>query len=63
ELEALEEINKQYRADIGTEADEELLVNALIDYYEKKIRLLKKLELEINRQKNEERTIGNTSTI
>ncbi len=63
ELEALEEINKQYRADIGTEADKELLVNALVDYYEKKIRLLKKLELEINRQKNEERTTNNISTI
>lgn len=63
EMEALEEINKQYRADIGTGADKELLVQALIDYYEKKIRLLRKLELEINRQKNEERTTHNTSAI
>lgn len=53
ELTALEEVNRQYRSDIGTEADTELLVEALVDYYEKKIRLLKKLELEINRRKNE----------
>ncbi len=55
ELEALEEVNQQYRKDIGTDADEDLLVAALIDYYEKKIRLLRKLELELNRQQNEER--------
>lgn len=56
ELEALEEVNQQYRKDIGTDADEDLLVAALIDYYEKKIRLLRKLELELNRRQNEERT-------
>ena len=60
ELKALEEVNKQYRGDIGTDADQELIVQALIDYYEKKIRLLKKLELEINRLENEKR---NTSAI
>lgn len=55
ELETLEEINQQYRMDIGTDVDQELLVSALIDYYEKKLRLLKKLELEINRYENEKR--------
>ena len=54
ELKMLEEINKEYRKDIGQDADQELLVEALIDYYEKKIRLLKKLELEIKRRQNEE---------
>lgn len=56
ELQAMEEVNRQYRKDIGSEADQDLLVEALIDYYEKKIRLLRKLELELNRQQNEERT-------
>lgn len=63
ELKALEEVNNQYRQDIGKAGDQELLVEALIDYYEKKIRLLKKLELEINRQKNEERTTTDLSAI
>lgn len=61
ELDALEKVNQQYRQDIGTEADQELLVEALIDYYEKKIRLLRKIELEINRQQNEERTTNTIS--
>lgn len=55
ELRALEQVNEQYRRDIGTDADPDLVVAALIDYYEKKIRLLKKLELEINRNENEKR--------
>lgn len=49
EMQTLEEINDLYRKDIGKAADQDQLVNALIDYYEKKIRLLKKLELEIDR--------------
>lgn len=49
EMKTLEEINELYRKDIGQMADQNRLVNALIDYYEKKIRLLKKLELEIER--------------
>ncbi|MCP4458333.1 MAG: hypothetical protein GY816_09980 [Cytophagales bacterium] len=63
EMRMLEEINKQYRADIGESADQELLVRALLDYYEKKIRLLKKLELEIKRQKNEETNTTDYSNI
>jgi len=51
ELELLEEINTMYRADIG-QVNEEQLVGVLIDYYEKKIKLLKKLELEIERNSN-----------
>lgn len=49
EMKTLEEINQLYRKDIGKAADQAQLVEALVDYYEKKINLLKKLELEINR--------------
>ena len=48
ELKMLEEINTMYRSDIG-KVSQEQLVAVLIDYYEKKIKLLKKLELEIER--------------
>ena len=51
ELTILEEINTMYRSDIG-KVKEEQLVEVLIDYYEKKIKLLKKLELEIERNSN-----------
>ena len=63
EMRMLDEINEQYRADIGENADQDLLVRALLDYYEKKIRFLKKLELEIKRQKNEEQNTTDYSTI
>lgn len=49
EMKTLEEINELYRKDIGLAAVQNELVRALVDYYEKKIKLLKKLELEINR--------------
>lgn len=58
ELEAIEEINSLYRSDIGL-ANEAELVKTLVDYYEKKIRILKKLELEIertNKLNNNEKT-------
>jgi len=48
EMAALEEVNDLYRQDIG-KINEDQLVEVLIDYYEKKLRLLKKLELEIKR--------------
>ena len=48
ELSLLEEINTMYRSDIG-KVDDAQLVRILIDYYEKKIKLLKKLELEVER--------------
>ncbi|MEP1096205.1 MAG: hypothetical protein ABJG78_13910 [Cyclobacteriaceae bacterium] len=64
EMKTLEEINELYRRDIGQVADQDQLVKALVDYYEKKIKLLKKLELEINRTKkfnNDEK--DNTDTL
>lgn len=48
ELETLDQINTLYRQDIG-KINEVQLVGVLVDYYEKKIRLLKKLELELKR--------------
>ncbi|MEP5610903.1 MAG: hypothetical protein ABJP45_01575 [Cyclobacteriaceae bacterium] len=64
EMKTLEEINNIYRRDIGRVPDQNELVKALVDYYEKKIKLLKKLELEINRtQKFNNDEKGNTDTI
>lgn len=63
ELNTLEEINTLYRKDIG-KINEDQLVGVLIDCYEKKIRLLKKLELEIertNKFNNDEET--NTDSV
>lgn len=51
ELKTLDQINQLYRADIGKVGNEDQLVQVLIDYYEKKIKLLKKLDLEISRDK------------
>ena len=53
ELNTLDRINEEYRQDTGVLVDEEQLVGVLIDYYEKRIRILKKLELEIRRTGNE----------
>ncbi|WP_425391303.1 hypothetical protein [Ekhidna sp.] len=60
ELHTLEEVNKLYRRDIGS-IHEDQLVNILIDHYEKKIRLLKKLELEIERTNKIEHNEKNTT--
>ena len=63
EMEALEEVNEIYRMDLGKGLTEDQLIDALIDYYEKKIKLLKKLELEINRtQKFNENETSNNRT-
>lgn len=64
EMQALEEINQLYRNDIGRVPDQQELVRALVDYYEKKIKLLRKLELEINRtNKNNKNETDNHTTI
>lgn len=55
EMNTLDEVNQLYRRDIKELGDNEQLVNVLIDYYEKKLKLLRKLELEIKRnQKTKE---------
>jgi len=53
ELAHLDEINVKYREDLKEGQVNEKLIEALIDHYEKKLKLLKKLELEINRKKHE----------
>lgn len=66
EMKILEDINEIYRKDIGQVADQDQLVDALIDYYEKKVRLLKKLELEIERTQKfnkDEKDDNNTLSI
>lgn len=65
ELNTLDKINTQYREDIG-KINEEQLVGVLIDCYEKKIRLLRKLELEIkrtNKFNNDEETYTNSVSL
>lgn len=56
ELQSLEKINEEYRNQIGSTLKKEKLIKILIDQYEKKLKTLKRIELEINRQKNEENT-------
>jgi len=50
ELQALEKINEKYRADIGKGVPEEELVKVLIDYYEKRLHLLIRIERELKRK-------------
>ena len=56
EISYLDSMNVEYREDIGSYVDSDKVVKSLIDYYEKKIRLLRRLELEINRDEIEEDT-------
>jgi hypothetical protein len=59
ELGILEEMNQEFQSDIS-QVENERLVQTLIDYYEKKTRLLEKILVGIERQKrqkNERRTI------
>ncbi len=60
ELEYLDDINEKFREDISKKVNQELLIKALVDYYEKKLKLLRRLELEINRKNNEKGQIINT---
>lgn len=50
ELSALEDVNMIYLADLK-ESEQERIVRSLIDYYEKKIQLLRRLQREIDRIK------------
>lgn len=54
EIDYIDELNVELRKDIDSNVNSEKLVKSLIDHYEKKIRLLERLELEINREKYEE---------
>ena len=50
ELSYLDTIRSEYLKDLPTAHDREKVIRALVDYYEKKLKILRKLELEINRQ-------------
>lgn len=56
ELMELESINAQYRSDLGSSVPKEELLTVLIDYYEKRLRLLHRLQMEIERN---QKTIEN----
>lgn len=49
ELKELESINKQYRSDLDAFAPKDELLSVLIDCYEKRLRLLQRLQMEIER--------------
>jgi hypothetical protein len=50
ELAALENINIKYRNDIGDGVPQEELIKVLIDYYEKRLHLLTRIERELKRK-------------
>lgn len=56
ELDYLDSLNQNIKGDLNKSVDRDKLVRMLIDYYEKKLKLLKKLELELNRTNHEKRT-------
>ena len=61
ELRLLDEVNEVFIKDLSTAAPEEQVVKAIIDYYEKKIRILNKIEQEQKRSQHE--TIDNNDPI
>jgi len=59
ELKLLDEVNEIFLKDLSTAAPEERVVQAIIDYYEKKIRILNKIELEQKRTRKHETSNNN----
>ncbi|MBK6285027.1 MAG: hypothetical protein IPF54_22435 [Draconibacterium sp.] len=57
ELNELDKIYNTYEKDLYEIGKNEQIINALLDYYEKKIRILNRLSLEIQKQKNHEKTV------
>ena len=53
ELATLDSIQQDYLKDLNDLKNQDKIIGVLIDQYEKKIKLLKKLELEIKRQQHE----------
>lgn len=49
ELNELENINQQYRGDLNQAVPQEELLEVLMDNYEKRLRLLRRLQMEIER--------------
>lgn len=52
ELNELDKVYKTYENDLFTTDENEQIIAVLLDYYEKKIRILNRLSLEIKKQKN-----------
>ena len=53
ELAYLDTVRADYLKDLPKVQNREKVIRALVDYYEKKLKILHKLELEINRQQHE----------
>lgn len=54
ELTELDKVYGEYEKDLKELGGNEQIINALLDYYEKKIRILNRLSLEIQKQKSHE---------
>ncbi len=54
EMNELDKVYKIYEQELYNNGENEQIIHALLDYYEKKIRLLNRLSLEIEKQKNYE---------
>ena len=57
ELNELDKNYKTYEEDLSETGVNEYIITALLDYYEKKIKILSRLALEIEKQKNHETII------
>jgi hypothetical protein len=54
ELENLEDMYREYKADFQQLGKNERLIMAMMDYYEKKMRILDRMLMEIQKQKDYE---------
>jgi len=57
ELHELDEIYNTYQKDLNQTINNEPVIRAMLDYYEKKVKILNRLLLEIEKQKNHETSI------
>ena len=57
ELDELDKIYKSYENDLHSVGENEQIINVLLDYYQKKLQLLNRLSLEIQKQKNHENNV------
>ncbi len=57
ELNELDKVYKSYGKDLNEFGENEQIINVLLDYYEKKIRILNRLNLEIQKQKGHENNV------
>ena len=57
ELKQLDAIYATYQKDLNRTLDNEPVVRAMLDYYEKKIKILNRILLEIEKQKHYENTV------